>query len=283
MRALAYFRLLRFHKPAGILLLWAPTAWALWIANQGFPSPDIFYLLFLGTIIMRAAGCVINDIADRDIDAYVKRTAKRPLATGELSLQQAVLAFVILLFLALIILLQLPWSCFYYALIALILTVIYPFCKRFMQGPQFILGLAFSMGIPIAFTASRIVLNQSFLLIFIINFLWIVAYDTQYAMVDRGDDRRIGVKSTAILFGCCDKLIIGILQITFHCLWFLLFFKEKISGGFIGAWLLGLAILFYQQILIRNREEKKCLRAFISNSWYGLIMWLGIILAYPLR
>lgn len=267
---------MRFHKPAGIALLWFPTAWALWIANHGAPKLDLIIYFLLGTILMRAAGCVMNDIADRHIDKHVNRTKMRPLTTGEISLPEALLILLLLLFAALYILIQLPLVCFYYALPALLLTILYPFCKRFIQAPQLILGLAFSMGIPMAYAASNVAPNATMLLLCMLNFAWIVAYDTMYAMADRIDDLRIGVKSTAILFGRHDCLIILLLQLFFHGLWIVLALKQNDSFVFYTIWLLAAFVLIYQQWLIHNREPAQCLRAFSTNSLYGLLMWISL-------
>lgn len=277
MKSGAYFRLMRFHKPAGIALLWLPTAWALWIANHGTPKLNLIIYFLLGTIFMRAAGCVINDIADRHIDKHVNRTKTRPLTSGEVTLAEALLILLLLLFSALFILLQLPVTCFYYALMALLVTFIYPFCKRFFQAPQFILGVAFSMGIPMAYAASGVKPDTVMLVLLLLNFAWIVAYDTMYAMVDKADDVRIGVKSTAILFASHDRLIILLLQILFHGLWIYIALAQHYSPWFYGAWLIAAGVLLYQQRLIRSREPALCLRAFSTNSLYGTLMWIGII------
>ncbi len=277
MKVYAYLRLMRFHKPAGIALLWLPTAWALWIANHGVPPLNLILYLLLGTIFMRAAGCVMNDIADRHIDIHVSRTKMRPLTTGEVSLPEAVLTLFLLLFVALCVLIQLPLICFYYALPALLLTILYPFCKRFLQAPQLVLGLTFSMGIPMAYAASGVTPNSTMLLLFILNFVWIVAYDTIYAMVDRADDLRIGVKSTAILFAHFDCLIILLLQVFLSGLWIGLALTQHYSLWFYAFWLLAAMVLIYQQWLIRNRKPAKCLRAFSTNSLYGLLMWIALI------
>ncbi len=275
----AYLRLMRFHKPVGILLLWFPTAWALWIANQGNPPLRLVFLFLAGTIIMRAAGCVINDIADRHVDFHVKRTRDRPLVAGEIGLIQAFSLVLILLIIALLILIQLPAECFYYALAALFITVLYPFCKRFIQGPQFILGLAFSMGIPMAFTAANQPLNKEMITLFIINFLWILAYDTQYAMVDRDDDLKIGVKSTAILFAAYDRIVIAFLQVCFHLIWLFLALELDFSNAFFLLWFIAIFQLLYQQKCLAKRDRQSYLRAFSSNSWYGFIMWIGLFFA----
>ncbi|STX38270.1 4-hydroxybenzoate-octaprenyltransferase [Legionella feeleii] len=276
----SYLRLMRFHKPVGILLLWLPTAWALWIVNQGYPSLELIVLFLCGTVLMRAAGCVINDIADRHIDLHVERTQRRPLTSGEVSLIEAFVLLFILLFAALMILLQLPKQCFYYALFAVFITFLYPFCKRFIQGPQLVLGVAFSMGIPMAYAASGKVPDSMMFYLLIINFMWIVAYDSQYAMVDREDDLRIGVKSTAILFADYDRIIIGILQIVFHGLWLFLAIRLNNFWPFFYCWLLAAFLLGYQQKLIAQRQPAQCLQAFSSNNWYGTLMWLAIILNY---
>ena len=274
----AYLRLMRLNKPAGIALLWFPTAWALWVANNGTPKLALIIYFLLGTIFMRSAGCVVNDIADRHIDIHVNRTQHRPLTTGEISLPKAIILLFLLLFAALFILIQLPHQCFYYALFALFATILYPFCKRFIQAPQLILGLAFSMGIPMAYVASGISPDITTLLLFVLNFTWIVAYDTMYAMADRDDDLRIGVKSTAILFAHHECLIILLLQIIVHTLWIALALGLHYSLWFYPPWALAAGILAYQQWLIRTRKADSCLRAFSTNSWYGLFMWLDLIL-----
>lgn len=273
----AYFRLMRFHKPVGIVLLWLPTAWALWIANKGMPELHLIIYFLLGTILMRAAGCIINDIADRDIDKHVRRTNMRPLTTGEIGLLEALSVLIIILWGALYVLVQLPLECFYYAIPALLITVLYPFCKRFLQAPQLVLGVAFSMGIPMAYIASGVALNMTMVLLFVLNFAWIVAYDTMYAMADREDDLRIGVRSTAVLFARNDCNIILLLQIFFHGLWLLLAYLQHDSIKFYGLWLLAGCILVYQQRLIRTRNDALCLRAFSTNCWYGLLMWAALM------
>lgn len=270
----AYWRLMRFHKPIGIILLWIPTAWALWLANPMQPSWSLIFYFFVGTVLMRAAGCVVNDIADRNIDKHVQRTRLRPLTAGEISLQSAVVLLLLLFFAAFLIVLQLPILCFYYALAALFITVLYPFCKRFLHAPQLVLGLAFSMGIPMAYAASNVPTNATLFVLCSINFAWIVAYDTMYAMIDREDDLRIGVKSTAILFGRYDRLIILSLQLFFHGLWLFL----PVMSLFYVFWGIGLLILMYQQRLLAHRNVTAYLNAFNSNAWYGLCMWVYFIL-----
>jgi 4-hydroxybenzoate polyprenyltransferase len=273
----AYWRLMRFDKPVGILLLWYPTAWALWLANKGAPSLKLFVLFLWGTVLMRAAGCVINDIADRSIDMHVQRTKLRPLTSGEVSLTEAFSLLIMLLFLSLCLLIQLPTRCFYLGVIALFISFLYPFCKRFLNAPQMVLGLAFSMGIPMVYVASDVSLNSEFIVLFLINFAWIIAYDTMYAMTDKEDDLRIGVKSTAIYFASYDRMIIGLLQGLFHSLWLYWALTEQTNLWFYFFWFVAAIILVYQQKLIIKREPQNCFKAFIVSIYYGALMWLAVI------
>ena len=270
----AYWRLLRFDKPVGILLLWYPTAWALWTANHGFPPIHLLCLFALGTVLMRAGGCVVNDIADRKFDREVSRTKLRPLTSGEISLSEALILLTLLLLGALLILIQLPWDCFYLAVISLVITLIYPFCKRFLNAPQMVLGLAFSMGIPMAYLASKVAFDGQFLLLFGLNFAWIIAYDTMYAMTDKADDLRIGVKSTALYFASYDRIIIALLLMTMHGLWLGL---EAAGTWFYSLWSIAALVLFYQLKLINNREPADCFKAFSISVYYGLLMWLAMM------
>ncbi len=276
----AYFRLMRFHKPAGTLLLWLPTAWALWMANEGAPSLELLIYFLVGTVLMRAAGCVVNDIADRHIDRHVKRTCMRPLTAGEVTITEAMVLLFSLLLAALYVVTQLPLLCLFYAWVALFITVLYPFCKRFSQAPQLVLGIAFSMGIPMAYTASGVVFNRAMYLLFILNFAWIVAYDTMYAMADREDDVQIGVKSTAVLFAQYDRAIIMLLQIAFHALWLYLAVTLQYAVSFYGFWAAALGILVYQQQLISQRDAHAYIAAFSTNVWYGILMWCALIVSF---
>ncbi|WP_454783825.1 4-hydroxybenzoate octaprenyltransferase [Legionella sp. WA2024007413] len=275
----AYWRLMRFDKPVGILLLWYPTAWALWMANKGIPTLKLLVFFLCGTILMRAAGCVINDIADRNIDKHVERTKLRPLTAGEVTLPEAFLLLIILLLAAFFILIQLPRNCFYLGLIALFISLLYPFCKRFLDAPQLVLGLAFSMGIPMAYVASNQFLNNECFLLFLINFSWILSYDTMYAMADKADDLRIGVKSTAIYFANYDRMIIGLLQCSFHSLWLCWAFMNQINESFYMFWFIAGLILVYQQILINKRIPRDCFKAFIVSVYYGASMWMAVCIS----
>lgn len=270
---------MRFDKPMGFVLLWAPTAWALWLANHGMPSIKLLGLFILGTVIMRAAGCVINDIADRKFDGFVSRTKNRPLITQEINLSQALFLFVILLVMALIIVVQLPTLCLYQAVIALLITIAYPFVKRFFYAPQLFLGLAFSMGIPMAFAASKQSFDSEAWLLFILNFLWILAYDTIYAMADKKDDLVIGVKSTAILFAEHDKLVVLMLQCMVHFFWLFIADIMHFKLQFYVFWLFGAYLFFQQQKLLKLNNEHAYFKGFLSNGWYGILMWFAMIIS----
>lgn len=272
----AYFRLARFDKPVGIFLLAAPTLWALWIANHGMPSYRLVMIFLLGCIVMRAAGCIVNDIADRKLDCHVVRTALRPLTSGEISVSEAIGVLLFFLACAFGLLLLLPYACISYAMVSVLVTLLYPFCKRFMKAPQFVLGVAFSMGIPMAYIASQTVFDRSFFMLCCINFLWIVAYDTQYAMVDREDDQKIGVNSTAILFGDWDIAIISVLQMVMQLLWLLIAMQLHLNVGFFMAWLVADCILVQQYRLIATRDAKQCFQAFSLNVRYGLVMCFAL-------
>ncbi len=282
-RLTRHAQLMRLNRPIGIgLLLW-PTLWALWIAARGLPgSPSLppFNLLLVfiaGTIVMRSAGCVINDFADRNIDPQVKRTRGRPLALRLLSPHEALVAFGVLVLLALALVIQLDRRTVYLSIVGAALTVSYPFVKRFFALPQFWLGAAFGWAVPMAFTATLGGVPRLGWLLFVVTVLWAAVYDTEYAMVDRDDDLRIGVQSTAIAFGDMDKLLIGVMQAM--VLAGLAFTGRALGLGW-PFWLSlgGAALLFaYQQWLIRNRERAPCFKAFLNNNWVGLVILAGII------
>ncbi len=275
----AYLRLMRFHKPIGILLFVWPPLWALWVAGQGWPSIKNIIIFVLGAIIMRAAGCVINDIADRKFDKFVKRTAMRPLTSGEISLREAGILFLVLLVLALILALQLNLFSIELAVMTLILSCIYPFTKRWISCPQLFLGLAVATSVPMAFASELNHLTVTCGLIYLIALIWPVMYDTQYAMVDREDDLNIKIKSTAILFGKYDVLIISLLQIIILILLTLLGIILKAGLVYFLISVCGSAVLFvYQYYLISDRNPERCFKAFLNNQWVGLIIFWGIVL-----
>jgi len=275
-----WIQLMRLDRPVGTLLLLWPTLWAVWIAGNGSPSERTVIVFTLGVIVMRAAGCVINDFADRNIDGHVKRTEGRPLATGALSGKQALMLFCGLAAVAFVLVLFLNTFTILLSFGGLALAVLYPFMKRYTHLPQVVLGAAFSWAIPMAFAAETDSLPAIAWLLYTANLLWTVAYDTEYAMVDRDDDLKIGVKSTAILFGEMDRLMIGALQaMALFALWLL-----GRQLGFGGFWLAGLSVaagLFvYQHWLMRERSRDGCFRAFLNNQWVGLAVFAGLLVDY---
>lgn len=273
----ACIRCMRLDKPVGIFLLWFPVAWSLWLIYTGTPPLQFLSLFFIGTFLMRSAGCVINDIADRNFDPFVARTLNRPLAAGDLSLTQAIILAIILCGFAFIVLIFLPRACFIYAIFGLCLTAFYPFCKRFFHAPQCILGLAFSIGIPMTFVAAGQSLSWLTYTLIIINVLWVLAYDTQYALIDKKDDLKLNLKSTAILFGNYDRHIILALNICVQFLWLFLAQYQNLKTVFYIFWLIAGLVLIFQAWLIQKREPLNCFIAFQSNLIYGILIWLGLI------
>ncbi len=276
----ALLDLIRFDKPIGTLLLLWPTLWALWIAAEGVPDYDLLLIFIAGTFLTRAAGCIINDLADRRVDGAVSRTSGRPLVTGAVTQKEAVTLFVSLMLLAFVLVLFTNTLTIALSVGAVVLASTYPFMKRYTHLPQLVLGLAFSWGIPMAFAAQRNGLPTPLWLIFLGNLCWIVAYDTKYAMVDRVDDIPAGIKSTAILFGRYDRTIIAVLQaLSLLCLY--LAGQAFALGPYFNLSLLAAAGLFgYQQYLIRNRDRDACFRAFLHNNWVGMVIFAGIVLHY---
>lgn len=272
----AFGRLMRVEKPIGTYLLLWPAYWALWIAADGFPQWSLLIIFSVGVFLTRSAGCVINDFADRKIDGHVKRTAMRPIPAGEVSAKEALLLFGALMGLAFVLVLFTNIETILLSLVGLLLAASYPFMKRYTHLPQVVLGAAFAWSIPMAFTATLETVPADAWLIYIATLLWTVAYDTMYAMVDRDDDLRIGVKSTAILFGDADKVIIGILQVC--TLLTLLLLGNKVALGWL--YYLGLAVaagfFVYQQYLIRDRERDACFKAFLNNHYAGLAIFVGV-------
>lgn len=275
-----YLKLMRADKPIGTLLLLWPTLWALWLAAGGWPQWYLLIIFTLGVFLMRSAGCVINDYADRNFDSHVQRTAQRPLATGRIDKREALLLCAALCALAFVLVLFTNKLTILLSFGAVMLAGLYPFMKRFTYLPQVVLGAAFGWGIPMAFAAQSGTLPRGCWVLFIANILWTVVYDTFYAMVDRDDDLKIGVKSTAILFGDDDRLITGTLQV---CVVFALIFvgtQFKLGYWYFVA-LIGVSGLFiYQQYLIRYRQRDACFRAFLHNNWVGAVVFAGIVIHY---
>lgn len=275
-----YLALMRFEKPIGSLLLLWPTLWALWIASKGSPEAGYVWVFTLSVVVMRSAGCVINDYADRDIDNNVERTQDRPLASGALTPKNALTLFVLLGLLAIGLLLLLPARVWPWAIPAAALTIVYPFMKRFIQAPQLVLGLAFSFAIPMVYVACKHPFDAVFWLLFVANTCWVLVFDTEYAMSDREDDLTIGVKSTAIWFGRFDTLIIAALQTLFICIWMMIFLLLNLSLTFILSVCLAASLFMYQQWLIRERERLPCFQAFLNNGWVGAVIWFGLLAAF---
>ena len=276
----AYARLARLHKPIGIWLLLWPTLWALWLASEGIPSPGILTVFVLGTILLRSAGCIINDYADRFIDPHVARTKDRPLATGEVSVMEALALFVALMLIGLGLVLTLNRQTQLLAVIGAILTIVYPFAKRFIASPQFVLGVAFSWGVPMAFAATTSEVPRIGWLMFVVTMAWVIVYDTEYAMVDRDDDLKLGVRSTAILFGDLDRVFIGGFQVLFLLGLYFVGSSAELGPWYYVGLLPTIALMLFQQRLIKDREPSKCFQAFLNNAWAGGFVFLGIALAY---
>ena len=270
---------MRMDRPIGTFLLLWPTLWALWLAGRGQPDPDTVVLFIVGTFVMRAAGCVVNDFADRKYDPHVKRTRDRPLATGEATATQAILLFTGLLCIAFLLVLKLNWLTVLLAFPAVVIVIVYPFTKRVTQLPQLVLGVAFSWGIPMAYAALTHTLPLEVWWVFAANFCWIVAYDTQYAMVDRDDDLAVGVKSTAILFGRFDNLIVGLFHGAALVLLALFGWYKALSWHYYLGLLLAVCFAVYQQGLCKERRREHCFRAFLNNNWFGAMVFLGIVLS----
>lgn len=277
-----YARLMRIDKPIGLLLLLWPTLWALWLAAEGFPDNDVLLVFVLGVFLMRSAGCVINDFADRDFDPQVRRTRTRPLAEGRVHPGEALALFAVLSLLAFALVLTTNALTVKLSFAGAALAISYPFLKRVSSLPQLYLGLAFSWGIPMAYAAQTGRMSDTVWWLMLANCCWVVAYDTAYAMVDRADDMRIGVKSTAILFGRYDRLVIGLCQASMLLLmWFI-----GRSAGLAYWYYIGLAIamalLVGQQFMIRTREPAQCFRAFLNNNRVGMAVFAGIALHYAM-
>jgi 4-hydroxybenzoate polyprenyltransferase len=278
-----YWRLMRLHRPIGIWLLLWPTLWALWIASAGQPDQKVFLIFVLGTIIVRSAGCVINDFADRKIDPHVTRTADRPLATGEVAPIEALLLFAALMLIGLGLVLSLNALTVAFAVAGAGITILYPFTKRFLSTPQFVLGVAFSWGVPMAFAATMDGVPRVGWLLFLATVIWVVVYDTQYAITDRPDDLKLGVRSTAILFGDMDRVFIAGLQALFLASLVLVGRSAELGPWYYGG--LGAAAVFclYQAFLIKDRDLVQSFRAFLNNAWLGGAVFAGILLDYTFR
>jgi len=277
-----YIELMRLDRPIGILLLMWPTLSALWIAAEGVPDLTVLVVFILGVIVMRSAGCAINDFADRDVDGKVWRTQSRPLATGELEAKDALILFAILAIVAFFLVSLLNTMTIWMSLVAVFFAATYPFMKRFTHLPQIYLGMAFGWAIPMAFAAQTESVPVIAWLLYMANIIWTTVYDTFYAMADREDDLLAGVKSTAILFGDDDLTIQGVLQVSYILVLVVIGQQLQMSWIYYLAVVAGCGFFMYQQYLSRNREPQACLQAFLNNNWLGATLFAGIVLHYLL-
>lgn len=275
-----YLLLIRFHKPIGTLLLLWPTLWALWIAAEGVPSIHLLFVFIGGVFLTRSAGVVMNDLADRKFDLHVDRTRTRPLTTGKVTPKEALGLAALLFLLAFLLVLTTNRLTVLLSFVGIGLATIYPYMKRYTYLPQFFLSLSFSWGIPMAFAAQTGTVPKIAWLVYIANILWTMVYDTIYAMVDREDDIKIGIKSTAILFADADRFIIAIMQIM--CILVLVIVGRQLEFGEYFFWSLALAavLMLYHQYLIKDRIPPQCFRAFLNNNWVGTVIFAGIVLNY---
>jgi len=277
-----YALLIRFDKPIGTLLLLWPTLIALWIAAEGFPDIDVLIVFVLGVFLMRSAGCAINDYADRKIDSKVDRTKNRPITTGKVSGEEALIVFMVLSFLAFFLVLFMNKLTIFLSVGGVLLAISYPFMKRYHYLPQVHLGAAFGWAVPMAYAAQANELTQITWLLFFATILWATAYDTMYAMVDRDDDIKIGVKSTAILFGGADKMIIGVIQCVLILDLIFIGQQLKLSGLYFLGIFVASGFAIYQQYLIKDRDKDLCFRAFLNNNWLGLALFAGVFFEYQI-
>ncbi len=275
-----YEKLMRLDKPIGILLLLWPTLWGLWLAADGVPSTNILVIFILGTVLMRSAGCVVNDYADRNFDAHVERTKNRPLATGKLSSKEALLLAAGLSLCAFLLILPLNRLTLELSVFALFLAASYPFTKRFFAMPQAYLGIAFSFGIPMAFAAQTGEVPYMAWLLMAANLLWVIAYDTEYAMVDKVDDLKIGIKTSAITFGRFDVAGVMLCHIIFIATMAVIGLMEQLGIIYYAGLAVALGLIRYQYRLIHDRDRANCFKAFLHNNWVGATIFAGIALDY---
>ncbi len=274
----AYSRLMRIDKPIGSLLLLWPTLWALWLSGMQMPPLNVLLVFVLGVFFMRAAGCVVNEFADRKIDGHVKRTRGRPLPSGAVSSKEAKVLFAVLVLISFALVLTMNRLTIWLSFGGLALAWMYPFMKRHTHLPQVVLGAAFGWSIPMGWAAVSGSVPLNCWLLFLANICWTVAYDTQYAMVDRDDDLKIGVKSTAILFGRFDNLINGVLQLAALGLLALVGMRSGLGSAFYWSMLVAAGLFVYQQKLTANRQRELCFKAFLNNNWVGFTLFVGVVL-----
>jgi 4-hydroxybenzoate polyprenyltransferase len=275
-----YGKLMRIDKPIGIWLLLWPTLWALWLAGEGSPDQGLFVVFMLGVVVMRSAGCVLNDYVDRKIDPYIERTRSRPIASGAVAPFEALILFTALSLIAIGLATMLNRPAQMLAIVAAVLTVAYPFIKRFISIPQFILGAAFGWAVPMAFAAQTAETPELAWLVFGTAMIWAVIYDTFYAMVDREDDLKVGVKSTAILFGEVDLFVIAGLQALMLVALLLIGFRAGLSAWYYLSVAVAAVLMAYHLWLARERQPAGCFAAFLHNHYIGMVVFIGIVLHY---
>jgi 4-hydroxybenzoate polyprenyltransferase len=281
-RLRAYMVLFRWHQPIGIFLLLWPTLWALWIASAGTPPSKIVVLFVIGTVLTRTLGCIVNDIADRNFDGLVDRTKRRPLASGQVSVKEATILFSALSVLAFMVVLQFNGLTIKLAFIGLALICVYPYSKRYTHWPQLVLGLVFgAWSVLMAFAAEKGQIPAIAWLVFMAGYCWCLAYDTIYAMVDREDDKKIGIKSSALSLNRYDTLFIALLETSFVLLLIVIGFYLNLHVAYYVMLSLATLLLLYQQYLIKDRKPEHCFKAFLNNAWVGAIVFLGFILGLP--
>jgi 4-hydroxybenzoate polyprenyltransferase len=282
-RLLLYVQLTRLHRPIGILLLLWPTLWGVWIAGKGHPAWQIVAIFTIGTVLMRSSGCAVNDYADRHIDKHVKRTQDRPLTSGKISERETLWVAVVLALVSFILILPLNPLTWVLAFPALFLAASYPFTKRFFAIPQAYLGIAFGFGIPMAFAAQTGHVPAVAWVLLLANVFWAIAYDTEYAMVDRDDDVHLGIHSSALLFGKHDVLAVML------CYMFALVFlaiagmMAKLGIMYFVGLIVAEAVALYHYLLIRNRNRERCFKAFLHNNWFGAVVFAGVIVDFWAR
>lgn len=279
-RLALYLRLIRLDKPIGILLLLWPTLSALWLASHGRPDPVLIGIFILGTVLMRSAGCAMNDFADRDIDKHVHRTAQRPLTSGQIHAWEAVVVAAVLALIAFCLILPLNLLTKQLSIAAVIIAGTYPYFKRFFAIPQAYLGIAFGFGIPMAYAAVLNTVPFEAWILLIGNVFWAIAYDTEYAMVDREDDLKIGIRTSAITFGRCDVMAVMVCYAVSLILFFLVGWWQGLRGGFVVGVMIAAACAVYHFWLIRGRDRVGCFAAFRHNNWLGAGLFLGVVLGY---
>ncbi|MFI3137050.1 MAG: 4-hydroxybenzoate octaprenyltransferase [Methylococcaceae bacterium] len=282
-RAQQYWLLGRFDKPIGIFILLWPALWALWLASDGKPDLRVLTVFCLGVVLMRAAGCVINDYADRDFDPHVERTKQRPIAAGRVTPKEALVVFAVLCLVAFGLVLLLNGYTILLSFVGVFLAASYPFMKRYTQLPQAYLGIAFGWAVPMAFAAQTNHIPLVAWLLYLAVLLWALVYDTMYAMVDKEDDLKIGVKSTAILFGAYDRHIMAVLQVIIVGLLLLVGHLKLLGWAYYTGVLIAAGLSVYQQKLIFKRDKALCFKAFLNNNWFGLAVFVGMVLDYGLR